>query len=83
MPCARTGLPSAPAYHAPDSSIQSTGADALVRTPYSIRYAAPSRPGGEWPSASDRIERTGSISLENSAPLASAAAGMSGKTAAT
>ena len=39
--------------------------------------------GGEWPSASDRIERTGSISFENSAPLASDAAGISGKTAAT
>jgi len=29
----------------------------------------------------DRIERSGSISLENSAPLASDAAGISGKTA--
>ena len=38
-------------------------------------------PGGEWPSASDRIERVGSISLENSAPLASDSAGISGKTA--
>ena len=33
-------------------------------------------------SASDRTERNGSISFENSAPLASAAAGISGKTAA-
>jgi len=36
---------------------------------------------GECPSASDRTERSGSISLENSAPLASDAAGISGKTA--
>ena len=84
MPCARAGLPSGPANQAPDSSIQNTGADVLIRTPYSIRYAAPSRPGGEWPSsASERIERTGSISFENSAPLASAAAGISGKTEVT
>src|SRR6266849_9704458 len=36
---------------------------------------------GESPSASDRIERSGSISLENSMRLASDAAGISGKTA--
>src|SRR5665213_2243927 len=82
MPCARTGLPLAPANHTPDSSIQSMGADELVRTPYSIRYGAPpgSRASGDAASASERIDRTGSISLENSVPLASAAAGMSGKT---
>ena len=37
MPWARAGLPSAPANQQPVSSIQSTGAEVEVRTPYSIR----------------------------------------------
>src|SRR5579871_2990003 len=39
--------------------------------------------GDDWRSASDRIERCGSIRLENSVAVASRSGGISGKTAAT
>ena len=37
MPCARAGLPSGPANQRPVSSIQITGAEVELLTPYSIR----------------------------------------------
>src|SRR5882724_2181947 len=85
MPWTCAGLPSAPADQQPVSSTHCTGAEVLARTPYSMRYDAPSPPyaGGEWPSASVRTERKGSIRFENPAPLASCSIGMSGKTEVT
>src|ERR1700760_4124756 len=84
MPCARAGLPSGPANQVADSSIQMIVGGVVAATPYSMRYGAPSPlcASGELPSASVRMDCTGSISRENSAPLVSACGGIPEKTEA-
>ena len=46
-----------------------------------VGHAIAAARGEEWPSASERTPRAGSINFENSAPLASNSTGISGKTA--
>ncbi len=85
IPCARDGLPSAPANQRPHSSTQSTGDDVLARKPYSIWYGTPSplSVAVEFSTASLRMARIGSISFENSLAFDNDACGMSRSTAAT